>query len=347
MFLFFASCKKDDVYNVPNNIQPYIDEFIAEAAARGIDLTIDDLIVLFEEDLEVDGVEAAGICQSGGKKNTPTIKIDTTSLNWTINLSAREQLIFHELGHCVLGRPHTDERMPNGNYRSTMRPTGEQIYGPLYSSFKRDYYFDELFDEEAETPEWAIGVPEYNAVSSASKTLAFEETFSTSTNGWSEGTSSDTKREIVGGVYKLTLINAGSYFVGNELEIDDTKDFDLEISATIPNTAFTGFLWGGLESPVVGELPSFNSFFVGQDVASIGTINNGSESSYQYEEYITSGFNKITIRKLGSEFIFYINEKKVDNLRSVLIPGEEFGIPFGGSAGIEIQIDNIRLYYIQ
>ena len=152
--VFLGSCKKDKVYNVPLIIQPYIDEFIAEAATRGLPLDIDNLVVVFEEELKVDGVEAAGLCQRGGRNGTPTIKIDTTSVNWQTNLSSREQLVFHELGHCVLERSHIEERLSNGNYRSTMRPTGEQIYGPEYSSFKRSYYFDELFDIETPEQSW-------------------------------------------------------------------------------------------------------------------------------------------------------------------------------------------------
>jgi hypothetical protein len=340
-----SSCSKDPVYNVPDNLQSYVDEFINEAAERGIELTIDDLIILFEEDLEVNGVTAAGLCQTGGRKHSPTIKIDTTSLNWTLNLSTKEQLIFHELGHCVLGRPHNDKRMANGNYGSSMRTSGEQIYGPVYSNFKRDYYLDELFLESSPEPEWAVNLFNYSNIPFASKTLAFEELFDAPGNGWSEGTSASTKRQIVDGTYKLTILNEGSYFVSNQLEIDNTKNFDLEIRLTLSSNGFMGMLWGGLAVGPVGQLPSYNTFYVGREVTTIGSILHGSESSYQYNNYVIPDFNKLTIRRIGNDFIYYLNERQIDNMRFVDINGKEFGLAFGGDANTEFRVDDIRLYY--
>ncbi len=46
-----------------------------------------------------------GECWSGGSKNK--VKIDPTQ--WAkMNKYAREQLVYHELGHCVLGLKHND-----------------------------------------------------------------------------------------------------------------------------------------------------------------------------------------------------------------------------------------------
>ncbi|TAE60242.1 MAG: hypothetical protein EAZ89_01710, partial [Bacteroidetes bacterium] len=145
LFLLQA-CKDDEpvkVYDVPSIIQPYIDLFEQEAAARGQTLNIDNLKVEFETDLQ--GGDAAGLC-TFASPNTPTphIRLDTTSYNWQNNEYHREILIFHELGHCILNRLHKDDVLPNGNYASIMRSTGEQLYGGSLNAFKRDYYLDEL-----------------------------------------------------------------------------------------------------------------------------------------------------------------------------------------------------------
>lgn len=338
-------CSKDKVYNVPDNLQSYIDDFIEEAASRGIELTVDDLVILFEEDLMVNGVSAAGLCQTGGRKHTPTIKIDTTSLNWTLNLSTKEQLIFHELGHCVLGRAHNDRRLGNSNYASSMRTSGEQIYGPVYSNFKRDYYLDELFVESTPEPEWAVNLFNYSNIAFASKTLIYEELFDAPGNGWSVGTSVSTNRQIADGEYKLTILNEGSYFVSNQIEIDSTQNFDLEIRLTVSPDGFIGMLWGGLALGPVGQLPSYNTFYVGREVTTIGSILHGSESSYQYNNYIITDFNKLTIRRIDNDFIYYLNERQIDNMKFVQINGKEFGIAFGGDANAQFRIDDIRLFY--
>ncbi|MCB0502136.1 MAG: hypothetical protein KDD32_05595 [Bacteroidetes bacterium] len=342
--VFLGSCKKDKVYNVPLIIQPYIDEFIAEAATRGLPLDIDNLVVVFEEELKVDGVEAAGLCQRGGRNGTPTIKIDTTSVNWQTNLSSREQLVFHELGHCVLERSHIEERLSNGNYRSTMRPTGEQIYGPEYSSFKRSYYFDELFDIETPEQSWSIDVPQYNDISPAAKTLAFEEPFNDANGGWSTGQSNSTSRKIEGGFYKIKILQAGGYYVDNTLAIQADKDFEIEYNLTLDESGFSGILWGGEERP--GFLPSFKLMYIGNEVVSIGSIVHGTESSYEAAQNNSPLSNQLVVRKIGVNLYCYLNQSLIDNIMINESFGDKIGIAFGGAAGTEIMVDNIKLLYL-
>lgn len=47
-----------------------------------------------------------GVCYSGGQFNQINIDPDFWA---TMNESGREQLMYHELGHCVLGLGHNDE----------------------------------------------------------------------------------------------------------------------------------------------------------------------------------------------------------------------------------------------
>ncbi len=343
-FLALNACKKDDVYMVPDVIQPYIDEFIRQGALRGIDITINDLIVLFENDLEVDGVDAAGVCQFGSKKSTPTIKLDSTSVNWKANLASREQLVFHELGHCILDRGHEDDRLGNDNYRSTMRASGEQLYGLKFSEFKKHYYLDELYQPTIGPPNWSIGVLDYDDVLPSSKTEAFVEDFSDESGGWSVGTSENTKRSISNGRYELEVISPGNYFVANTIEIDDEQDFEIEVNIRIFGGGFAGVLWGGEDRP--GSIPTFHSLFYDADVASIGTIEFGTESSYVFGDNISSAFNRVVVRKIGSDYLYYLNDERIDNMEFFSLDGNEFGLSFGGETGVKVLIEDIILYYV-
>ncbi|MCP4123887.1 MAG: hypothetical protein GY751_19230 [Bacteroidetes bacterium] len=341
--MLFFSCEKDPIYSVPDRIQPYIDLFIAEAAIRGVDLEIEDLVVLFEEDLEVDDVQAAGLC-TRSRKDPPTIKLDTTTVNWSSNLSSREQLVFHELGHCVLNRSHLDAKMANGNYRSSMRPSGEQIYGPVLSQFKRDHYLGELFDENVADAPWSQNVLAYDDILPGSKTLEFEEDFSDNDYGWNTGTSDKTKRSITSGEYKLQVIIPDNYYVGNELVIDDSRDFELEMDVRITGTGFAGVLWGG--AMVMGANPTFHTIFFDDDVISIGTLEDGTESSYVYELFEQGEYSTVTIRRIGGVYLYYVDGVGIDNMDFPGLNGDEFGISFGGAAGVTVYCDNLSLYYL-
>jgi hypothetical protein len=56
----------------------------------------------------------------------------------------REQLMLHELGHCILLRPHRNDEFDDGTPKSIMywRLMSERVYLQKY-----DYYIKELFTE--------------------------------------------------------------------------------------------------------------------------------------------------------------------------------------------------------
>lgn len=56
------------------------------------------------------------------------------------NENSRISLIFHELGHCDLGRKHDDAILESGYRKSIMNS-----YIINWNSNMKDYYFDELF----------------------------------------------------------------------------------------------------------------------------------------------------------------------------------------------------------
>ena len=81
--------------------------------------------------------DAVGICYYV----TGNIEIDREYWN-THGEAAKEELIFHELGHCVLGREH-NEHMIGDCPASIMYPT---LTPGCYKKHK-DYYIKELFDK--------------------------------------------------------------------------------------------------------------------------------------------------------------------------------------------------------
>jgi hypothetical protein len=165
VFLLISGCGRDDdfkpVYNVPEELQPLIELFIREASVRGHAISIDNLIISYDE-----GPGAVcGSCNLSELSNQVQKIITLNSKNpcWNEPLEL-ENLLFHELGHCVLGRLHVDELLPNGDPKSVMIDDNVGLYAPcLYpiddepcdNSFKREYYLDELFDENTPVPEWA------------------------------------------------------------------------------------------------------------------------------------------------------------------------------------------------
>lgn len=93
-----------------------------------------------------------GLCQTGGL--TPVVTIDPT--HWaTIGESQREELIFHELGHCVLDRDHRDDRLIDGCPASIMNSYVISAY--CFTQHQSEYYA-ELFD----TDQSLVAHNEYN-----------------------------------------------------------------------------------------------------------------------------------------------------------------------------------------
>jgi hypothetical protein len=165
VFALALACAKNKnsgvVYQVPSELQPFIDSFIKEAANRGHVITITNLIIKYDTTSED---SLCGSCNSLAL-NTSVQKIITITPNqqcWDNNTEL-ETLIFHELGHCILGRQHTTALLPNGDPKSIMTPHNLTLYspciyaiggGPCDNSFKRPYYLDELFNPNTPVPAW-------------------------------------------------------------------------------------------------------------------------------------------------------------------------------------------------
>lgn len=164
MSLLFFTCDEsfEPVYEVPADLQPYVDRFIQEAALRGYAYQIDNLIIRYNTD---ENVGICGRCNSNATQGEFQKIIYINSDCFYTHDSQIEALIFHELGHCFLSRSHDTALLPNGDSKSIMVSNNISLYSPcLYPvdddnscnfTYKREYYLDELFDANTPVPNWA------------------------------------------------------------------------------------------------------------------------------------------------------------------------------------------------
>ncbi len=253
---------------VPTEVQPYVDRFLDAAAARGqaIDLTQMGLTVRFVDDI-VD--ETAGLCQEE--------EVIISRQSWDLrNDAKREELIFHELGHCVLSRTHDNDLLPNDEWQSMMRgypiPMGHT--GPInYSGVRRAYYLDELFDPQTAIPDWAHALEAYDLPVDARDTV-------------------------------LHRVNVGASTP--RMPLPDTGDFEIEVLIDIQNSqSAVGLAWGGADIQ--------DEIVVHYTVDKTFTINAGiGEQSIIYQRHdfalLDDAVNRITVRKRGDIYQVYINE---------------------------------------
>ncbi|MBK8444937.1 MAG: hypothetical protein IPL35_16680 [Sphingobacteriales bacterium] len=339
-----TSCKKDHekVYEVPAIIQPYVDDFKAEAAARGINLVVDDLIVEFRENLESQGNEAAGLCHFGTKNSSPFVELDTTSNNWTAGANSRELLVFHELGHCLLNRQHKEDLLPNGQYASLMKAGGDILYAD-FSNYKRDYYLDELFHENTPTPDWVLNLPAYNDYSDSQKTDIFDEEFTNNFGGWGVGTGVSI-RKIENGTYYFESTNSTMFYTAVTKNINTTRDFEIETKFKIEKGDYLAslLLWGG------DDAPNLDFMFIGnnaQKASLIGTFTTQEEvGSLKNPLNDTGEYNTFTVRKVGDQYQFFINETYYEHFPFLAFNGNQIG--FAVAPESAIRIEYVRAAYL-
>ena len=145
IFIFFltVSCQKDEgfEYFVDAPLQEYFDRFVVEAALRNV--VIDLEAQQISGDIRViNANQVIGQCIHT-EKEPNTVVVD--KFYWdNANDLDREFLIFHELGHCALGRGHIDDSDSQGNCISIMT-SGTGICRIRYNTLTRETLLDELF----------------------------------------------------------------------------------------------------------------------------------------------------------------------------------------------------------
>ncbi|MEO5977931.1 MAG: hypothetical protein ABIS36_10720 [Chryseolinea sp.] len=164
---WFMSCSDKDEFkpalDVPTEWQPFLERFKTEAAARGRVINITNLIIRNDNKLDE---SHCGECNtvSLDPNVQKIIGVNPNTVCWFTD-EAKEVFIFHELGHCILGRDHEGSSLPNGSPKSIMIPNDLILYegcqypiggdGSCDHRERRAYYIDELFDPSTPVPGWA------------------------------------------------------------------------------------------------------------------------------------------------------------------------------------------------
>jgi len=153
----FESCKDPNEYKVDNSFSIYVQRFENEALTRGrtFDLHANGLIVEFANLKN----NEAGLCHF---ENPIRIEIDKTYWNDISNTNGaelmKEDLLFHELGHGLLGRKHLNTTLENDDWKSIMcggDKVNERPWNINYRGMRRNYYIDELFNESTAAPDFS------------------------------------------------------------------------------------------------------------------------------------------------------------------------------------------------
>ncbi len=129
--------------NITSDLGPYFLTFQEEARSYGIDIDYESSNVTATLQ-QINNGNVAGTCTTNGH-NLRDIVIDQSFWDNASHL-LKEMVIFHELGHCILGRGHFEGQFSNGICQSIMR-SGLGTCIDAYTNNNRDYFIDELFLE--------------------------------------------------------------------------------------------------------------------------------------------------------------------------------------------------------
>lgn len=131
-----------DLYTGPAEVEPYVQKFIADALIQGVnvlpDMTNPKLQIRIAS-LDAYGSSVIGLCETGGGLRRVTFDPDFWN---SVSDTQKELVAHHELGHCVLYRPHRSTLLSSGAYASIMYPIimSSSSYQNNYA-----YYQEELF----------------------------------------------------------------------------------------------------------------------------------------------------------------------------------------------------------
>ncbi len=141
---FFGSSQEEGTFpNVDKALWPHFEKFEQEADLRGLKIDLADAVITgYISDISTNHV--LGQCSYS---NIDPYKVTIDKPFWD-NASelAREFVVFHELGHCYLGRLHDESTGFRGVCESIMR-SGTGACKDNYNISTRSKYLDELFTD--------------------------------------------------------------------------------------------------------------------------------------------------------------------------------------------------------
>ncbi len=309
--LVFTSCKDSHEYSVDSAFTEYLQRFEDEAATRGrtFDPKSSGLIIEFG-DLSGD---VAGLTHY---EKPIRIQIDKTywdAISKTAGADMmKEDLLFHELGHGLLGREHLNTTLENGDWKSIMcggDKVNDRAWNINYRGERRKYYLDELFKE-------STAAPDFSSLELAVDTTGYstfvQRNFDTQDQAiWPLVDDSQHKISLDNGRLCFQSKVDQTYLVlakmGTSISIN--SNFSYEITIQYPTGTATN-QYGLIFAPASSNATDSTEYF---------TINNnqrmfmGNRLWYSFftelpeSSIVQAGVNKLKVFKVGGILYYFIN----------------------------------------
>ena len=314
LLITLFGCKdKENQYEIDPTLKPYLESFLNEAKARGINLNPeeDGLIMKFSS-LKAPTI---GLCTYS---NPILVEIDQAYWSETALYANREDLrenvVFHELGHGLLNRGHTNATLKNSEWRSIM--CGGDTYMDRgwninFCGYRKEYYLNELFNMRTELPDWS----DITTFSGEKGTIYAKMDL---TNEY-QNTKNDITYTIKNGEYQILRHDNRNENLNIEiLQSDLNEDFYFEVSFTCPiqdENEFAGISAGYTNKK--GET-AYHYIFVNhnQRYSDSRYYISNSECMGPFVELVkprlkTSEYNHIALHKYQGELYFYVNNELI------------------------------------
>jgi len=315
--ILFTSCKDSDEYRVDSEFADYLNRFIVQAALHGrtFNPSKDGLIIEFA-DLKNNN---AGLTHY---ENPIRIEIDRTYWNaiskhgnskWASADLMKENLIFHELGHGLLGRDHLNTTLENGDWKSIMCG-GDKVNGRAwninYRGVRRTYYIDELFKENTSAPDFASNLFFADTLGFQSK--LYYNFNSTSSVGWLLTEDSIRKTSIENGRLRFESKIAQSCLALIKTSIDVQSDFMFELNIQYNSTDVSnqyGMVFGSHTDGSTTGIEPLEYFSINNNK----NMYMGNRTWYSFytelpeSQILAKGANTLKVFKLGTIIYYFIN----------------------------------------
>ncbi len=314
--LLLLSCNDKDEYRVDSDFQIYLQRFEKEALKYGYTYDFKGTGIIIEYADLVD--KTAGLTHF---ENPIRIEIDRTYWEALEKKAGtdlmKEDLIFHELGHGLLNRKHLNSTLENGEWKSLMcggEKVNDRSWNINYRGVRRDYYIQELFDENTSAPEFSsnqllIDTTSYkpslqlnfNSPSQAGFTLKDTIQYKTSL-------------DLSTGRFKFESKSDKSIIFSASTTTNIQSDFSYQVTVEFPEgdaTAQYGIVFGTIPSRT-NINPESIEYFTINNQQKMFMGNNTWYSFYTelYRKIIKiGGKNKLKINKLGNNLYYSINNE--------------------------------------
>lgn len=342
------SCKDYDEYHVDNEFAKYVQRFVVEGEKRGRSFNFEESGLIIEfADLEEN---TAGLCHYENP-----IRIEIDSIYWrNIGKSAgvellKEDIIFHEMGHGILGRRHLNTVLENGDWKSIMCG-GDKVDGRSwninYHGQRRDYYLDELFKESTPIPDiFGMNLP----VDTSGFIIKLNYSFDNEASmGWKLTSNSQYSTASQSGKLRFTSKINKTYFVFAKTNIDVQSDFSFEFNIHNDwgdNDFQSGMIFGfNPESDTIMTTESIEYF----NITNQQKMFMGNRTWYSFYTELTkpqiykNTENKLKVVKINDMMYYFINNIYVYCTEiEVKSAGFHYGFSVPGMS--TVWIDNFKI----